>query len=64
MARGREAAEQRILLNPGWGSSCSVAAGVAERRILSSCLLLINCNGGCRATVRRAPRGTLPAAGS
>ena len=42
MARGREAAEQRILLNPGWGSNCSVAAYVAERRILSGCLLLIN----------------------
>ena len=42
MARGREAAKQRILLNPGWGSSCLVAACVAERRILPSCLLLFN----------------------
>ena len=40
LARGREAAKQRILLNPGWGSNCKVAAFVAEKRILVGWLLL------------------------
>ena len=54
MARGREATEKRILLNPGWGSNYSVAAYIAERRILSDCLLLFNCTVIAKQS-RRAP---------
>ena len=62
MARGREAAKQRILLNPGWGSGCSVAAYIVETRILSGCLLLFNCNGEIRDLAGGPLRGLSAAA--
>ena len=43
-------------MNPEWGSDYKVAAYVAERRILSGCLLLFNRNGDCRA-VAVGPQG-------